>query len=104
MIQKLLAILTLLSAMAIPSHAKTEFGKLQGAEYRIDVPANWNHGLVVYCHGYDQHPGGVSYDERMPFPPELAVVVNDAYALNQWGTYAGAWARRPAAATLHSPA
>ena len=92
MIQKLLAILTLLSAMAIPSHAKTEFGKLQGAEYRIDVPANWNHGLVVYCHGYDQHPGGVIYDERKPLPPELAVFVNDGYALIQSGYSTGGWA------------
>ena len=92
MIQKLLAILTLLSAMAIPSHAKTEFGKLQGAEYRIDFPANWNHGLVVYCHGYDQHSGGVIYDERKPLPPELAVFVKDGYALIQSGYSTGGWA------------
>jgi pimeloyl-ACP methyl ester carboxylesterase len=92
MIQKLLAILTVLSAMALPGHARTEFGKLQGAEYRIDVPANWNHGLVVYCHGYDQHPGGVTYDERKPLPPELAVFVKDGYALIQSGYSAGGWA------------
>ena len=92
MIQKLLAILTILSAMAIPGHAKTEFGKLQGAEYRIDVPANWNHGLVVYCHGYDQHAGGVIYDERKPLPPELAIFVKDGYALIQSGYSAGGWA------------
>ena len=92
MIQKLVAILLVLSATALPGHARTEFGKLQGAEYRIDVPANWNHGLVVYCHGYDQHPGGVVYDERKPLPPELALFVKDGYALIQSGYSAGGWA------------
>jgi pimeloyl-ACP methyl ester carboxylesterase len=92
MIQKLLAILGVFSAIAMPAHAKTEFGKLQGAEYRIDVPANWNHGLVVYCHGYDQHAGGVGYDEHKPLPPELAVFVNAGYALIQSGYSSGGWA------------
>ncbi len=92
MIQKLLAILTILPAVAVCGHAKTEFGKLQGAEYRIDVPANWNHGLVVYCHGYDPHPGGVGYDERKPLPPELATFVKDGYAVIQSGYSTGGWA------------
>jgi pimeloyl-ACP methyl ester carboxylesterase len=92
MIQKVLAILTTLSAMAVPGQAKTEFGKLQGAEYRIDVPANWNHGLVVYCHGYDPHPNGVGYDERKPLPPELATFIKDGYAVIQSGYSAGGWA------------
>lgn len=79
-------------ALCISAHAKTEFGKLQGAAYRIDVPANWNHGLVVYCHGYDPHPGGVGYDETKPLPPELAVFVTAGYALIQSGYSAGGWA------------
>ena len=92
MSQKLLAILTVLSSMAVPARAKTEFGKLQGAEYRIDVPADWNHGLVVYCHGYDPHPGGIGYDEHKPLPPELAVFVKAGYALIQSGYSSGGWA------------
>jgi pimeloyl-ACP methyl ester carboxylesterase len=92
MTHKLFAILILLAAFTHPVHAKTEFGKLAGAEYRIDVPANWNHGLVVYCHGYDPHPGGVGYDERKPLPPELAVFVKNGYALVQSGYSAGGWA------------
>ena len=61
----------LFAALAIPASAKTEFGKLGAAEFRIDVPANWNHGLVLYCHGYDPHPVGVGYDPKKPLPPEL---------------------------------
>jgi pimeloyl-ACP methyl ester carboxylesterase len=92
MIQKLLATLIVLGGIVAPAHAKTEFGKLQGAEYRIDVPANWNHGLVVYCHGYDPHPAGVGYDEKKPLPPELAVFVKAGYAVIQSGYSAGGWA------------
>ena len=32
----------------------TEVGLLDGAPYRIDIPENWNHSLVVYYHGYAQ--------------------------------------------------
>ena len=60
----LLTTLLLFAALAIPASAKTEFGKLGAAEFRIDVPANWNHGLVLYCHGYDPHPVGVGYDPK----------------------------------------
>jgi pimeloyl-ACP methyl ester carboxylesterase len=91
MIQQRFLTLALL-LVALPVYAKTEFGKLQGAEYRIDVPANWNHGLVVYCHGYDPRPGGIGYDEKKPLPPELAVFVKEGYALAQSGYSAGGWA------------
>jgi pimeloyl-ACP methyl ester carboxylesterase len=84
--------LVLLLVATLPALAKTEFGKLQEAEYRIDVPANWNHGLVVYCHGYDPHPGGVGYDQRKPLPPELAVFLKEGYAVAQSGYSAGGWA------------
>src|ERR1700757_3385323 len=69
----LLTALLLLATLAVPASAKTEFGKLGAAEFRIDVPANWNHGLVLYCHGYDPHSVGVGYDPKKPLPPELAV-------------------------------
>ena len=90
--RKLLGLFLLLGVLGLHGHAKTEFGKLQGAEYRIDVPPHWNHGLVVYCHGYDPHPVGVGYDESKPLPPELAVFVNAGYALIQSGYSTGGWA------------
>jgi len=84
--------LLILGASVAPASAKTEFGKLQNAEYRIDIPANWNHGLVLYCHGYDPHHTGVGYDEKKPLPPELAVFVKLGYALGQTGYSSGGWA------------
>lgn len=92
MTRRFFPVLFALGVLVSSAHAKTEFGKLQGAEYRIDVPANWNHGLVVYCHGYDPHPGGVGYDERKPLPPELAVFTKAGYALIQSGYSTGGWA------------
>jgi hypothetical protein len=35
---------------------RTEIGEINGAKFRIDVPENWNGGLVVYCHGYNPAP------------------------------------------------
>jgi pimeloyl-ACP methyl ester carboxylesterase len=74
------------------AQGKTEFGKLQSAEFRIDVPDNWNHELVLYCHGYDTHKAGVGYDPTKPLPPELAVFVTKGFALAQSGYSAGGWA------------
>jgi pimeloyl-ACP methyl ester carboxylesterase len=88
----LLTALLLLATLAVPASAKTEFGKLGAAEFRIDVPANWNHGLVLYCHGYDPHSVGVGYDPHKPLPPELAVFVKLGYALAQTGYSTGGWA------------
>lgn len=31
---------------------KVETGQLNGAAFRIEMPANWSKGLVMYCHGY----------------------------------------------------
>jgi pimeloyl-ACP methyl ester carboxylesterase len=90
--RKILGLFLLLGILALHANAKTEFGKLGGAEYRIDIPVNWNHGLVVYCHGYDPHSVGVGYDEKKPLPPELAVFVTAGYALIQSGYSTGGWA------------
>ena len=70
---------------ACGAYAKTEFGKLQGAEFRIDVPDDWNHGLVVYYHGYDAHERGVSYDQSKPLNPVLVVFTKAGYAVIQSG-------------------
>jgi pimeloyl-ACP methyl ester carboxylesterase len=72
--------------------AKTEFGKLQGAEFRVDVPDNWNHGLVVYYHGYSAENHGVGYDEKKPLDPVLAVFTKAGFAVIQSGYSQGGWA------------
>ena len=53
-----------LPATPTPSHREvlqspagiTEVGLLDGAAYRIDIPAHWNHSLVVFYHGYALQP------------------------------------------------
>jgi len=74
------------------AQAKTEFGKLDGAEFRIDVPDNWNHGLVVYYHGYDAANHGMGYDVKKPLEPKLAVFTKGGYAVIQSGYSQGGWA------------
>jgi len=76
----------------IAVQAKTEFGKLQGAEFRIDTPDNWNHGLVVYYHGYSAENHGVGYDEKKALEPALAVFTKAGYAVIQSGYSQGGWA------------
>ena len=46
---------------AVPKTLKStdgmvEVGTIAGAAYRIDVPAHWNHSLVVFYHGYSEQP------------------------------------------------
>ena len=69
---------------------KTETGVINGAEYRIDIPGNWNGGLVVYCHGYAATPG--RFEKDKPLPPTQAVFTEAGYALAQSGYSAGGWA------------
>ncbi|HEY3739598.1 MAG TPA: hypothetical protein VGL53_07130, partial [Bryobacteraceae bacterium] len=53
----------LVGALSIAcAFANTELGDINGAKFRIDMPANWNGGLVVYCHGYNPKP--VAFDEK----------------------------------------
>ncbi|HSB10935.1 MAG TPA: DUF6351 family protein [Blastocatellia bacterium] len=57
--------LVLIFAMAAASlaqqpangQANVETGQIKGAAFRIEVPANWNKGLVMYCHGYEIEGG-----------------------------------------------
>jgi pimeloyl-ACP methyl ester carboxylesterase len=76
----------------LTAHAKTEFGRLGDAEFRIDVPDNWNHSLVVYYHGYDSENHGMGFDEKKQLDPSLAVFVKAGYAVIQSGYSQGGWA------------
>ncbi len=67
-----------LCAGAANAATKTELGDLNGAKFRIDVPENWNGGLVIYCHGYN--PAPVTYKEGK-LPPVFEVFTNQGYAL-----------------------
>ena len=62
---KLLAPLFLAASLCL-AQPKTETGEINGAQFRIDVPENWNGGLLMYCHGYSPVPG--AYKEAKPNP------------------------------------
>jgi pimeloyl-ACP methyl ester carboxylesterase len=78
-------------AYAAPKNAapKNELGEINGAKFRIDIPENWNGGLVVYAHGYSPKP--VTYKEDK-LNEVLAVFTGEGYALAQSGYAAGGWA------------
>ena len=86
LITALLAYATICAAA--PAEPKVEMGEINGAKFRIDIPANWNGGLVMYCHGYS--PIAVTYKEGA-LPPVLAVFTDQGYALAQSGYAAGGW-------------
>ena len=67
----------------------TEVGVLEGAPFRIDIPADWNHSLVVYYHGYAQHPFAFHLAEKpghrtAPFLERHYAVVQSAYSQPGW--------------------
>lgn len=78
-----------------PAPVKTEIGELHGASFRIDVPEqNWNHGLVMYFHGYEARPRVFSLVDGQPHPPSriLQQILNRGYAVAESGYSAGGWA------------
>ncbi|MBL8175201.1 MAG: alpha/beta fold hydrolase [Bryobacterales bacterium] len=71
-----------------------ETGKLDAAEYRIDIPKNFNGSLVVYCHGYSPNPGKFQKEKE---PNDLLkAFLNLGYAVAQSGYSKGGWAVKEA--------
>jgi pimeloyl-ACP methyl ester carboxylesterase len=67
----------------------TEVGLIDGAAYRIDVPADWNHSLVVFYHGYALRPATFHIAERLvgqqqPFFERGYAVAQSAYSKTGW--------------------
>ncbi len=80
------------SAFSAPdaSKASTEIGELAGASYRIDLPANWNHELIVFYHGYEPFPKRFEKNEALS--PMFDSMLDRGYAILQSGYSAGGWA------------
>jgi hypothetical protein len=67
----------------------TEVGLLAGAAYRIDIPVNWNHSLVVFYHGYALRPDSFHIAEhlggqQLPFFERRYAVVQSAFSKTGW--------------------
>jgi len=83
-------------AAAAQKPAAVETGTLEGAAFRIDVPAKWNNALVVYYHGYAATP--VLLPARDPIAPQLGQLLERGYAVAQSAYSATGWAIEQAAA------
>jgi pimeloyl-ACP methyl ester carboxylesterase len=87
------------NAVAAPPSADAgpivDVGTLQGASYRIDIPANWNHQLIVFYHGYALEP--LTFTARERLSPMFDPMLGQGYALIQSGYSAGGWAIEQAA-------
>ena len=53
---------------AFAQTSKIETGEINGAPFRIEVPANWNKGLVMYCHGYETVGAKTNVADPKPNP------------------------------------
>jgi len=86
-----------LPATPTPSHREvlqspagiTEVGLLDGAAYRIDIPAHWNHSLVVFYHGYALQPVTFHIAARLvgqeqPFFERHYAVLQSAFSRTGW--------------------
>ncbi|HEY1501448.1 MAG TPA: alpha/beta hydrolase [Acidobacteriaceae bacterium] len=73
-----------------PVAVQTEIGKIDGASFRIDVPKSWNHGLVIYFHGYEPTPQ--VFDSKYPPTRILQEILNRGYAVARSGYSVGGWA------------
>lgn len=68
----------------------TEVGTLSAVPYRIDIPANWNHALVVYFHGYSEGP--FTYRAGTALTEQTQPMFDRGYAIIQSGYSAPGWA------------
>lgn len=66
-----------------------ETGYLDDAPYRIDIPSNWNHSLVVFYHGYSEdpylyHPAEHLVGQQLPFFDRGYAVIQSGYSQTGW--------------------
>jgi pimeloyl-ACP methyl ester carboxylesterase len=72
----------------------TEVGLVDGAAYRIDIPADWNHSLVIYYHGYSEQPATFAIAERLN--NQTLPLFQRHYAIAQSGYSQLGWALQQA--------
>ncbi len=68
----------------------TEVGVLEGTQYRIDIPEDWNHSLVVFYHGYAEH--GVTYHAAEKLGGQESPILERHFAVIQSAYSEGGWA------------
>lgn len=78
------------SLAAPPTAARMLSGELQGAPWRLDVPADWNGDLVMLAHGYE--PVGVPRTTPMAANDSTAALLGAGYAVAQSAYSSQGWA------------
>lgn len=73
-------------------------GELQGAPWRLDVPADWNGELVMLAHGYE--PVGVPRTTPMAANDSTAPLLGAGYAVAQSAYSSQGWAVADAIADM----
>ena len=73
-----------------PTAARTLSGELQGAPWRLDVPADWNGDLVMLAHGYE--PVGMPRATPMAANDGTAPLLAAGYAVAQSAYASQGWA------------
>jgi alpha-beta hydrolase superfamily lysophospholipase len=68
-----------------------ERGAINGAAFRIEIPANWNKGLVMYAHGY-REAGDKADPEGPGSAAQRAVFLSRGFAFAESAYSAGGWA------------
>jgi len=68
----------------------TEVGTLAAVPYRIDIPADWNHGLILYFHGYSEVP--YTYRATGPLNDQVQPLFDRGYAIAESGYSTTGWA------------
>jgi pimeloyl-ACP methyl ester carboxylesterase len=89
-IAKLFFVFVACCAASTVAAQSSDFGRLEGADYRIDMPRNWNHELIVFYHGYSMQPVRFARGERIS--PMFQPMLDQGYAVIQSGYSAGGWA------------
>jgi pimeloyl-ACP methyl ester carboxylesterase len=77
-------------ASATAGQAIVDTGELEGAAYRIDIPANWNGELAVNAHGYE--PAGSPRKQPLPFPSGMEPLLAQGFAIAASGYSGQGWA------------
>ncbi|HEU4671199.1 MAG TPA: hypothetical protein VFR91_10865 [Dyella sp.] len=78
------------AASSVTQTPTVDTGVLQGAPYRVDVPAHWNGELVMLLHGFE--PIGTPRTSPKPLGDEAPVFLKAGYAVAQSSYASQGWA------------
>ncbi len=73
--------------LAQPAAANVEAGTINGAPFRIEMPAQWNKGLIMYAHGYQPAGAKPDFDNQRNAPfRQIFLSRGFAYAESAYST------------------